>query len=164
MTFFEETIQRIKIFLMNLNIITLSGEITISFKDLNAIITAYSDLYMSSIRDIAKKFNNMYPKFKVESAVGLSEISIKIFVFRYINTDETFLDRLRMALEGLLKDIYSLENLSPWKLNVRLNLYGTMEYLNSQDNFRFLNKNETVKYIITDSIQKKGFINKIRFR
>jgi len=67
----------------------------------------------------------------------------------FLYSDEIFEDRLQMALEGLLKDIYSLNDFLLENLKVMFNLYGRMDSFDCKNSFRFSNRDDEVKYKIT---------------
>ncbi len=144
--------------LKNFSYVTLSGEINISRKQLNAPVFSESGL-IANIKACAAALSGQYPRFKVTVDAGINEITVKIFALRAVQTNGAFLEELRVNLEGLLSSIYDGDD----DLQARLHIMGYIDSFRSRQDYVYLNNQRAVKYEITSVTANESLASKVNF-
>jgi hypothetical protein len=135
------------LFLKNLSTdikrLTLSGEISIGTNGrFGGNIAEIEDSLMAIVEAI-KKDN---PFLKVQSKRELYELNIRLFSYRKLIIDRSFLEKLRGQFQSLLDYGNRFEGLT-----LRLNVYGEFHSLAKSEKFRFINKQAEVAFMNTES-------------
>jgi hypothetical protein len=149
----EELKQRLSYF----SYLTMSGEINISYKSYNALIISDSEI-IGSIKSYAKMLSIKYPRFKIQLDTGISETAIKIFAYRTILMNGSFLEEMRTNLEGLLSNIYDLN-----ELQAKLTISGYIDSYKGRHAYVYLNNERKVKYEMTQFTPNSSFLSKVNF-
>lgn len=143
--------------LLSFSYLTMSGEINISCKSYNALIISDSEI-IGSMKSCAKALNDRYPKFKIQLETGMSEISIRIFAYRTILLNSSFLEEMRTNLAGLLSSIYGNNG-----LQAKLNISGYIDSYRGRQEYIYLNNEREVKYEVTRFTRNESFMSKVYF-
>lgn len=153
----KELFTNFKLLISNFSYITLSGEINISNNHYEVLITTNAET-VEKIKKTSGRFKNTYPKFKVDVVQGISDITLKLFVYRFANTHSDFLDELQYNLSVLLADINFNGD-----CKIKLNIFGSIDSFNGRCDFRYLNNEQEVRYKIVNSVIFEGLFTKFKF-
>ncbi len=143
--------------LINYSYITLSGEINIISIDYRKPIINEIQI-IDNIREYSKTLQNIYPKFIIKVETGMSEATLSIFTYKSTNMRAHFLDELKINLEGLLNQIYNLND-----VEVNLKMSGYIDSYRGRYSYIYLNSKREVAYKITSFTTNSNFISKMKF-
>lgn len=132
------------------NIVTLSGEIIIT------TLIGKPRITLNNIdrSEIKKEINNLKDCFEfltVEVINGLTEINIKLFTHNARLSSSNFLDELNESLIKLVRSITKQGNYT-----VRLNVFGKYYTKDKIVEYRYLNKEDDVRYMIVDEDKQQA--------
>jgi hypothetical protein len=123
--------------------LTLSGEISIGTNGRFGGNIAEIEDSLTTIVAAIKQDN---PFLKVQSKRDLYELNIRLFAYRKLIIDRSFLEKLRCQFQSLLDYGNRFEGLT-----LRLNVYGELLSLSKNEKFRFINKQAEVAFMNTES-------------
>jgi hypothetical protein len=125
--------------LRTLKQLTISGEVSIGTNShFTGNITEIQN-FLNTIVDTLRKDN---PQLKIQSKRELYEFSIKIFAYRKLMMDHSFLENLRRRFQSLLDYGADFDGLT-----IRLNIYGELNSLIQSEKFRYVNKQSEVVFM-----------------
>jgi hypothetical protein len=127
------------------NVLNISGEMIINNKD-NAKILDLSQEEETALSSIINTFQEKYSFLNIDTRHGLCDCTIKIFGYDVHIAQNNFLDDLNNDLNSMLAQI-----LKNGTVDVRLNIFGKFIVQNEEKEFRYLNKQDFVKYKIVNT-------------
>lgn len=136
------------------NVLTLSGNILITAPLHNAA-AALDNSKIKPIKEAVKRIRQGYEFLEVDLVYGLTDIEIKFFANKKRLNSKEFLEEFNEKLLLLVQDILAQDAYS-----VRLNIFGKYCAEGKALTFRYLNKEDDVRYIVVDE-EKCLLVDKI---
>jgi hypothetical protein len=133
--------------------LTISGEINIGTSTGFEGNIGEIEQGLAAIIEAIKKDNSF---LKVQCKRELYELTVKIFAYRKLFIDRSFLESMRHHLQSLTDYICHFDG-----LKLRLNVYGEIYSLTKNDKFRYLNKQDEVIFLNTESSSQLWLTKKL---